>query len=152
VLAVNGAQVDVVVTAWEHEKSWCFKHNANLQKGTSCWQQKLHTLVQAARAASSAALATQQQMQHQESNEPLPAFGSGIQFVRPSKKARQQGSAAVPVSAAPVVKSVVSQSIEDDDQNNEDEMPLKKSDPVSGMTFTCFWCNMSGIVSCVMCM
>jgi hypothetical protein len=152
VLAVNGAQVDVVVTAWEHEKSWCFKHNANLQKGTSCWQQKLHTLVQAARAASSAALATQQQMQHQESNEPLPAFGSGIQF-RPSKKARQQGSAAVPVSAAPVVKSVVSQSIEDDDQNNEeDEMPLKKSYPVSGMTFTCFWCNMSGTVSCVMCM
>ena len=47
--------------------------------------------VQAARAASSAAVAAQQQMQHQDSREPLPAFGSGIQF-RPTKKAKQQGS------------------------------------------------------------
>ena len=89
-------------------------------------------------------------MQHQELNEPLPAFGSGIQF-RPSKKARQQGSTAVPVSAASVVKSVVAQNMDDDDQNNEEaEMPLKKSYPVSGMTFTCFWFHTSGtlIVSC----
>lgn len=46
--------------------------------------------VQAARTASSAAVAAQQQMPHQESREPLPAFGSGIQF-RPTKKAKQQG-------------------------------------------------------------
>ncbi|DBA81791.1 TPA: hypothetical protein ACH3X1_007520 [Trebouxia sp. C0004] len=92
-------------------------------------------LEKAARVASSAALATQQQMQHQESNEPLPAFGSGIQF-RPSKKARQQGSTAAPLSAASVVKSVVSQIMEDGDQNNdEDEMPLKQSYPVPIMQY-----------------
>lgn len=69
----------------------------------------------------------------------MPAFGSGIQFVRPNKKARQQGSTAAPVSAASVVKSVIPESVDDDDQNNEeDEMPLKKSYPVSGMTFPCF--------------
>ena len=86
-------------------------------------------------------------MQHQEPTEPLPAFGSGIQFVRPSKKARQQGSTAAPVSAVSGVKSVIPQSMDDDDQNNEeDEMPLKKSYPVSGMTFPCFWCNMSETV------
>lgn len=86
-------------------------------------------LEKAARAASSAALATQQQTQHQEANEPLPAFGSGIQF-RPSKKARQQGSTAAPVYATSVVKSVISQSMEDDDQNNEEDgMPLMKSHP-----------------------
>lgn len=92
-------------------------------------------------------------MQHQESNEPLPAFGSGIQFVRPNKKARQQGSTAAPVSAISVVKSVIPESMDDadDDQNNEeDELPLKKSYPVSGMTIPCFWCNMSGtfVASC----
>ena len=35
--------------------------------------------------------------------------------------------------------------MDDDDQNNEeDELPLKKSYPVSGTTFPCFWCTMSG--------
>ncbi len=82
-------------------------------------------------------------MQHQESK-PLPAFGSGIQF-RPSKKARQQGSTAAPVSGVSVVKSVIPESMDEDD-----ELPLKKSYPVSGMTFPCFWCNMSGtlVTSC----
>jgi hypothetical protein len=75
----------------------------------------------------------------------LPAFGSGIQFVRPNKKARQQGSTAAPVLAVSVVKSVIPESMDDDDQNNEeDELPLKKSYPVSGTTFPCFWCTMSG--------
>ncbi|DBB16322.1 TPA: hypothetical protein ACH3X3_014628 [Trebouxia sp. C0006] len=88
-------------------------------------------LEKAARAASSAALAAQQQTQHQEPTEPLPAFGSGIQFVRPNKKARQQGSTAAPVLAVSVVKSVIPESMDDDDQNNEeDELPLKKSYPV----------------------
>ncbi len=87
-------------------------------------------------------------MQHQEPIEPLPAFGSGIQFVRPSKKARQQGSAVAPVSAVSGVKSVIPQSMDDDDQNNEeDELRLKKSYPVSGTTVPCF---MSGtlVASC----
>lgn len=84
----------------------------------------------AARAASSAALAAQQQTQHQEPNEPLPAFGSGIQF-RPSKKARQQGSTAASVSAVSAVKSVTPESMDDDDQNNEEDgLSLKKSYPV----------------------
>lgn len=46
-------------------------------------------LLQAARAASSAAAAGQMPAQDEEQRQDLPAFGAGIEF-RPRKKARQQ--------------------------------------------------------------
>ena len=61
--------------------------------------------LQAARAASSAAIAAQQQQQQaqlEESRDPLPAFGSGIQF-RPTKKVKQQHSAHPAQRAPPAI-------------------------------------------------
>lgn len=58
---------------------------------SQCCESSWLPCVQAARAASSAAVAAQQQSQPQEAREPLPAFGSGIAF-RPTKKVKQQAS------------------------------------------------------------
>lgn len=83
--------------------------------------------VKAARAASSAALLAQRQAQQEEPREPLPAFGSGIEF-RPTKKARQQSSkpntAAVKGSTAST--DPVSLHIEEEDLETADMPQLQK--------------------------
>ena len=96
-------------------------------------ESRLLPCVQAARAASSAAIAAQQQAQQQEAREPLPAFGSGIQF-RPTKKVKQQGSsqASQKSAAVPHIHGEMDAADEmDDEMEDADVQPVSKPRVVS---------------------
>ncbi|KAL3142675.1 hypothetical protein ABBQ38_002981 [Trebouxia sp. C0009 RCD-2024] len=82
----------------------------------------------AARAASSAAVAAQQHMQQEEAKEPLPAFGSGMQF-RPTKKVKQQGSSQAPQRSAAVSNRDDEMEADDgmhDEMEDADMQPVTK--------------------------
>ena len=84
-------------------------------------------LMQAARAASSAALAAQQQAPSQEPTGPLPAFGSGIQF-RPTKKAKPQASSGAAAAAAPKLMSHNADSDDDNEVEENKALPVSSHD------------------------
>lgn len=89
--------------------------------------------MQAARAASSAAVAAQQQMQQQNSREPLPAFGSGIEF-RPTKKAKQQGPSQGPQKSAMLPDLSLSADMDADGGSNDVAVqPVLKAELVSAV-------------------
>ena len=93
--------------------------------------------MQAARVASSAAAAAQQQMQPQDPREPLPAFGSGIEF-RPTKKAKQQGSIGTPKLAALPNLAL------DDDMNDDGEandVAMRTVSKPALVSFEFAWCQ-----------
>lgn len=108
---------------------------------------RLQPCVQAARAASSAAIAAQRQFQQQEeAREPLPAFGSGIQF-RPTKKVKQQGSSPTSQRSAAVSARVDDMEADDgmhDEMDDTDMQPVSKPRPVgllsmAGCLTCCHW-------------
>lgn len=105
---------------------------------------RLLPCVQAARAASSAAVAAQQHMQQEEAKEPLPAFGSGMQF-RPTKKVKQQGSSQAPQRSAAVSNRDDEMEADDgmhDEMEDADMQPVTKPRLVGLLTvagcLTCF--------------
>ena len=87
-------------------------------------QRQGFSILQAARAASSAA---QPKTQSQEPKEPLPAFGSGIQF-RPTKKAKQQPTTQAPQKPVAASNLALQDEIE---QESEDALMLPAAEPVA---------------------
>lgn len=83
-----------------------------LHKGMHSVHITVCPFLQAARAASSAAIAAQQQAQPEASRDALPAFGSGIQF-RPTKKVKQQGPSQCAQKTSPAPNLVLSDKDED---------------------------------------
>ena len=94
--------------------------------------------VQAARAASSVAAAAQQQMQQQDPREPLPAFGSGIEF-RPTKKAKQQGSSQGPQKSAALPNLPLDDDMDDDGGGND--VAMQQVSQPALVSFECAWCQ-----------
>ena len=101
--------------------------------------------LQAARAALSAAIATQQQAQPEESRDSLPAFGSGIQF-RPTKKVKQQGSTLTAQRPGPTPTLVLKDEDEHKDGSDDEDMqPVSKPALVSLVMPHCQYCMESSL-------
>lgn len=77
-------------------------------------------------------------MQQQNFSEPLPAFGSGIEF-RPSKKAKQQGPSQGPQKSAMLSELSLSDDMDADGASTDVAVqPMSKSELVSA---TCAGCQ-----------
>lgn len=77
-------------------------------------------------------------MQQQNSTEPLPAFGSGIEF-RPTKKAKQQGPSQGPQRSAMLPELSLNDDMDADGGSNDVAIqPVSKPELVS---FACAGCK-----------